>query len=187
MRKLSVFNNVSLDGYFCDQNNDMSWAKSGQDDPEWNEFVSGNASGGGMLLFGRITYQMMESFWPTPEAHRMMPRVAEGMNRSEKVVFSRTLSKADWNNTTLLKGDLVEEVQKLKQRSGNGMVILGSGQITAQLTQAGLIDEYQFVVIPIVLGKGRTLFEGVTHPVPFKLKTSRAFKNGLVFLKYELA
>src|ERR1700677_44590 len=129
MRKLSVFNTVSLDGYFTDQNNDMSWVKQHLNDAEWDEFVGGNASGNGVLLFGRVTYEMMASFWPSPQATQMMPVVAKGMNQSEKVVFSKTLSRADWNNTTLVKGNLADEVCRLKQQPGNGMVILGSGQI----------------------------------------------------------
>ena len=134
MRKLSVFNTVSLDGYFTDQNNDMSWVKQHLNDAEWDEFVGGNASGNGVLLFGRVTYEMMASFWPSPQATQMMPVVAKGMNQSEKVVFSKTLSRADWNNTTLVKGNLADEVCRLKQQPGNGMVILGSGQIVAELT-----------------------------------------------------
>ncbi len=184
MRKLSMFNSVSLDGYFTDQNNDMSFAKPRADDTEWHEFAAGNASGNGVLLFGRVTYQMMESFWTSPQAMQMFPKVAEGMNRSEKVVFSRTLTKVDWNNTTLIKGDLVEEVKGLKAQPGNGMVILGSGQIVAQLTQAGLIDEYQIMLTPAIIGRGRTLFEGLQKHVPLKLIRSRVFKNGCVFLTY---
>jgi dihydrofolate reductase len=184
VRKLSVFNSISLDGYFTGPNNDMSWARRDRNDAEWNEFVGGNASGNGVLLFGRVTYEMMASFWPSPEAAQMMPVVAKGMNRSEKIVFSKTLPKADWNNTTLLKGNLADEVRKLKQQPGNGMVILGSGQIVAQLTQEGLIDEYQIVVAPIVIGRGRTLFEGVQRRVGLKLVKSRVFQNGCVFLTY---
>src|SRR5687767_15122597 len=107
MRSLVVFNSVSLDGYFTGENGDLSWAHAGADDAEWNEFVGKNASGDGVLLFGRVTYEMMASFWPTPAAMEMMPEVAEGMNRMPKVVFSRSLSSVSWSNTTLAKGDLV--------------------------------------------------------------------------------
>ncbi len=186
MRKLSVFNTVSLDGYFTGQNNDLSWAHRDRNDAEWNEFVGGNASGNGVILFGRVTYEMMASFWPSPQAAQMMPVVAKGMNRSEKVVFSKTLSKANWNNTTLVNGNLADEVRKLKQQPGNGMVILGSGKIVAQLTQEGLIDEYQIVIAPIVIGRGRTLFEGVQRHAGLKLVKSRVFQNGCVFLTYVL-
>jgi dihydrofolate reductase len=183
MRKLIVFNQVSLDGYFVDAGGDMSWAH--KDDPEWNAFASENASGGGELVFGRITYEMMASFWPTPQAMQMMPAVAEGMNKSPKIVFSRTLDEAPWNNTRLIKGDIAARMRKLKEEAGPGMAILGSGSIVSQLAQAGLIDEYQFVTNPIVLGGGRTMFEGVKEKLHLKLIDSRTFKNGNVLLRYE--
>jgi len=182
MAKVMVFNSVSLDGYFTDANGDMNWAK--KDDPEWSEFAAGNASGEGTLLFGRVTYEMMASFWPTAQAKKIYPAVAKGMEKHAKVVFSRTLDKASWNNTRLVKGDLAAEVRKMK-KAGNDMVILGSGTIVAQLTQEGLIDEYQIVVTPVVLGKGRTMFEGVKTKPALKLTKSRAFKNGNVLLTYE--
>ena len=100
MRKLVVFNHVSLDGYFVDANGDMSWAKADHQDAEWNAFVAENASGGGVLVFGRITYELMIQYWPTPLAAQHNPAVAERMNNLPKVVFSRTLDTASWNNTT---------------------------------------------------------------------------------------
>ena len=187
MQKLAVFNHVALDGYFVDASNDMSWAKADQNDSEWNAFVSENASGGGTLVFGRITYELMASFWPRPFAMKSMPDVAAGMNRMPKIVFSRTLDNASWQNSTLLKGDLATEMRKLKQESETGIVILGSGSIVSQLAREGLIDEYQVVVNPIILGKGRTMFGGLEDELPLKLTKSRAFKNGKVFLCYEPA
>jgi dihydrofolate reductase len=186
MPRLSAFEQVSLDGFFVDASGDMSWAHR-QEDPEWNEFTAGNASGEGALLFGRVTYEMMESFWSTAAAKESMPAVAEGMNRMPKLVFSRKLKSVSWQNARLMKGDLVEEVRKVKKASGPDLVILGSGTIVSQLTQAGLIDGFQIVVTPIVLGKGRTLFEGVRGKVPLKLTRSRAFGNGNVVLDYEPA
>jgi dihydrofolate reductase len=187
MRKLIVFNHVSLDGYFVDAKGGMSWAKSDRNDAEWNAFVADNARGGGPLLFGRVTYEMMASFWPTPMADQHDPALAERMNSLPKIVFSRTLDKASWRNTTLLKGDLVTEIRRLKQEAGEGMAILGSGTIVSQLAQEGLIDEYQFAMNPIILGGGRTMFDGVTHQVNLTLTKSRAFGNGNVFLCYEPA
>ena len=92
MRKLLVFNSVTLDGYFTDQNGDMSWAHK-QDDAEWNAFTAENAKSGGELLFGRVTYDLMVSFWPTAAAAKMFPEVAEGMNKAPKVVFSRKMTR----------------------------------------------------------------------------------------------
>jgi dihydrofolate reductase len=185
MRRLVVFNHVSLDGYFTDRNGDMSWAHQGTQDPEWNAFVEGNAGGGGVLLFGRVTYQLMAGFWPTPVAAQMMPTVAERMNSAAKVVFSRTLDQATWSHTKLAKGDLVAEVRKLKNEPGEGLVILGSGSIVAQLAASGLIDEYQIVMDPVALGKGRTMFDGIRENLTLKLTKTRTFRNGSVLLCYE--
>jgi dihydrofolate reductase len=161
MRKLIVFNHVSLDGYFTDAQGDMSFARNPTPDAEWDAFVASNASGGGMLLFGRITYELMASFWPTPIAAESMPLVAERMNNLPKVVFSRTLEEASWNNTRLVKADMIGEIRKMKQEPGEGMVIFGSGTIISQLAQEGLIYEYQIVVDPVIIGKGRTMFDGI--------------------------
>lgn len=185
MQRLIAFEQVSLDGYFVDARGDMSWAH--KQDPEWNEFAAGNASGSGTLLFGRVTYEMMASFWPTPAAMERAPIVAKAMNDMSKVVFSRTLDKATWSHTMLVKGDIATEVRKMKKASGQGMAILGSGSIVSQLAQAALIDEFQIVVNAIVLGKGRTLFEGIDARIPLKLIKTRAFGNGNVVLSYEPA
>ena len=183
MAIVKVFNQVSLDGYFTDARSDMSWAH--KSDPEWQAFTKQNAKGGALLLFGRVTYEMMVSFWPTAAARKSAPEVAEVMNRMQKVVFSRTLAKADWANTTLVKSDPVEAVRAMKQREKQDLLVMGSGQIVAQLAQAGLIDEYEIVVNPIVLGSGRTLFEGVDHRLDLKLSKTRQFSNGNVVLWYE--
>src|SRR5580698_6939639 len=101
MRRLVAFSQVTLDGYFAGANGDIRWAHKDKQDDEWNTFVAGNASSGGVLLFGRITYEMMASYWPTPMASANDPVLAERMNNRPKVVFSRTLDKASWNNTRL--------------------------------------------------------------------------------------
>lgn len=185
MRKISSFTNVTLNGFFADAKSDMSWAHKAPTDTEWNEFTAANASGGGALLFGRITYDMMASFWPTPMAAQMMPEVAKGMNAMPKYVASRTMQKADWQNTTVLHGDLITAVRKLKSEPGDDIAILGSGTIVAQLADAGLIDTFQIAVAPIVLGDGKTLFDGVKNRLNLKLTDSRTFKNGSVVLWYE--
>ena len=185
MRKLVVFNHVSLDGYFVDANGDMSWAKTDHNDPEWGAFVAENASGEGPLLFGRVTYKLMSRYWPTPMASKNDPALAERMNKLSKVVFSRTLDKVAWNNTKLVKNDMLAEIRKMKQEPGEGMAILGSGSIVSQLAPHGLIDEYQLVMNPVVLGKGRTMFDGVKDKVGLKLTKSRTFRNGNVYLCYQ--
>jgi dihydrofolate reductase len=185
MRKLVVFNNVTLDGYFTGPDGDFSWAHSGNDDSEFNAFIADNASGGGQLLFGRITYELMASYWPAPDAIRNDPIVAERMNNLPKVVFSGSLDEVSWSNTRLVKGDIASEMRKMKKEPGTGMAILGSGSIVSQLAPEGLIDEYQVVVNPVVLGKGRTMFDGIKERLNLKLTKSRTFGNGKVFLCYE--
>jgi dihydrofolate reductase len=187
MRRLIVFNQVTLDGYFTDRDGDISWAHKDSHDAEWKAFVEGNADSGGLLLFGRITYELMASFWPTPAAAQFDPVLAERMNNLPKVVFSRTLDQVSWSHSKLVKGDLATEVRKMKQETGEDMAILGSGSIVAQLAQEGLIDEYQVVVNPVVLGQGRTMFEGLKERLNLKLTKTRTFGNGNVLLCYEPA
>src|ERR1700694_4073465 len=110
MRKLHVFNSVTLDGYFAGMNGDISWAHQASKDPEFDAFVAENAKGGGVLVFGRITYDLMKSYWPTPDALKNNSVVAERMNSLPKVVFSRTLDNASWSNTKLVKGDIAAEM-----------------------------------------------------------------------------
>jgi dihydrofolate reductase len=183
MPRVVVFNSVSVDGYFTTPDGDVTWAH--KNDPEWNAFVGENAGGAGRLLFGRVTYDMMVSYWPTPAAAKNDPAVAEGMNNLQKIVVSRTLDKVTWKNTTLLKGDLATGVRKLKKEPGDDLVILGSGSIVAQLARADLIDEYQLITVPVVLGKGRTLFEGIDDPLALTRTRSRTFENGNVLNCYE--
>ena len=137
-----------------------------------------------MLVFGRTTYEMMASFWPTPAAAEQFPVVAKQMNSLPKIVFSKTLKKASWNNTRQVRGDLVAEVRRMKNEPGEQMVILGSGSIVSQLAQADLIDEYQLLAVPIVLGEGRTMFEGSKKTLNLALAKTRTFRNGRVFSVY---
>lgn len=184
MRKLSVFNNVSLDGYFVDADGDMSWAHDGAEDPEFAAFTAGNAGGEGALIFGRVTYEMMARFWPTEAAKAAMPEIAAGMNRMEKIVFSRTLGTVDWRNTRIIRDDPVAAVRRLRQETGPHLTILGSGTIVAQLATAGLIDEYQLIICPVVLGRGRTLFDGMKKRMNLARTSARVFDNGKIHACY---
>ena len=183
MQKLRVFESISVDGYFTDAHGDIAWAHAGQQDPEFADWVGGNASSGGALLFGRKTYQQMEAFWPTPLAAKQMPVVAQGMNEATKYVASRTIQPT-WRNTQLLKGDLVEAVRDLKASAGRGIAVLGSGSVAAQLGAAGLVDEYQFVIVPVALGGGRTVF---TNASKLRLVDQRTFRCGNVVVTYAAA
>jgi dihydrofolate reductase len=182
MRKVIVFNNISVDGYFTDAHGDMSWAH--KSDPEWMAFTESNAKQGGMLLFGRVTYEMMASYWPTPAAASAMPSVASAMNDSPKVVFSTTLKEAKWQNTRLIRSGIIDVVRELKNETGPDMVIMGSGKVVAQLAEAALVDEFHLVLNPLVLGDGRTMFGGVTARINLELANERRFKNGNVVLYY---
>jgi len=184
MRKVLVFNNVSLDGYIADEKGDMSWAHT--QDPEWLAFTSENAKGQAEMLFGRVTYEMMAGWWPTPQAMQGMPDVARAMNETQKVVFSRTLEKAAWQNTRLVKSDPAAEVRRMKAETGPGLLVMGSGTIVSQLTDAGLVDEYQLVLHGIALGRGKKMFD-VRERTPLALVKTRVFKNGNVVLWYEPA
>lgn len=180
MRKLSVFESISVDGYFTDTQGDMSWAHAGREDAEFGAWVGQNASSGGELLFGRKTYQMMEAFWPTPAAAQQMPAVAAGMNAAKKYVVSRTI-RPTWNNTHLIEGDLLAAVLKLKAAAGPDITVLGSGSVAAALGEAGLVDVYQLVIVPVALGGGRTVF---TKARALRLVDQRAFRCGNVVVTY---
>jgi dihydrofolate reductase len=185
MPRLTVFNQISVDGYFTDAHDDIGWTHPPDDDEEFREFVEGNASTTGTLLVGRKTYEMMASFWPTPGAAAQFPVVAAKMNGRPKVVFSRTLAAAGWNQTRLVADGLVEEVRRMKSAGDQDLTILGSGSIVAQLAEVGLIDEYQMLVFPLALGAGRTMFEGLKRRLSLTLTRSRGFRNGRMFLVYE--
>ena len=181
MRRLGVFESISIDGYFCDAHGSMQWAHDGARDPEFDAWVGGNASSGGELLFGRVTYEEMRAFWPTPAAAAAMPVVAKGMNAATKWVASRSAAPLDWSGARLLDGELVTAVRALKAKDGPHIAVLGSGSVVAQLGAAGLIDEYQFVIVPIALGGGRTVFSATQR---LTLQHSRTFKNGRVVVTY---
>ncbi len=162
----------------------MSWAH--KNDPEWVEYTKSNSKGDSVLMFGRKTYDMMKSFWPTPAAMQSMPDVANKMNGAQKIVFSRTLKEATWQNTRIISGDIAEAVRQLKSEPGPTIVMMGSGEIIAQLTAARLIDQYQVVTVPVIIGAGRTMFEGVKGRVELERTDSRSFGNGNVVNSYKL-
>lgn len=182
MSKLTAYTFTTLNGYYKAPNEDISWHTHGAEE---GEYAAAGAQSDSILLFGRVTYQMMASFWPTPQALETMPEVAKGMNASEKIVFSRTLTQADWQNTRLIKNNIIEEIRKLKQTSGKDMTILGSGSIVTQFAEHGLIDEYQIMIDPVALGNGTPLFQGITHPLTLTLTNTKIFKSGVVLLCYQ--
>jgi dihydrofolate reductase len=182
--KVSIFNFTTLNGFFAAPDGDTGWHVHGGEEAKYSEeaLASGN-----LLLFGRVTYDMMRAFWPTPQAAQAFPRVAKGMNGAEKLVFSRTLKTADWVNTRVVNADPADEVRRLKDTSSKDMTVLGSGTIVTQLAAHRLVDEYQIMLDPVALGAGRTIFEGLSQGLELRLKTSRVFQSGAVLLTYEPA
>ncbi|HEV8507749.1 MAG TPA: dihydrofolate reductase family protein [Chitinophagaceae bacterium] len=183
MGKLLVYNFVSANGYFKGLNEDISWAHQNPSQEE-SDFAAENAQGGAVLLFGRKTYEMMVSYWPSPEAKKNNAGVAEGMNKAEKIVFSKTLKKADWNNTRVINDDIIGEVKELKQ-SGKVMTILGSGSIVNQLAEAGLVDEFQVMIHPVAIGSGTPFLKDINKKIELVLTKTRSFKSGIVLLCYQ--
>jgi dihydrofolate reductase len=185
MRKIVMFNRISMDGFFAGPNGESH---------EWfiNDYRVDEAAHKMMepdtVLFGRVTYQIFEDHWPKEETNPKAPKeakdTAKELKNMNKVVFSKTLKKVNWENTELIKGDLVNEVRKLKQGNGRDMVIFGSGTIVQQLTAEGLIDEYVFVITPVILGAGKSLFKEVDK-LNLKLLETKDFKSGNVILHYK--
>ena len=184
MRTLFMFNMVTLDGYFEGPQQDISWHNV---DEEFNEFAVEKLSTIDTILFGRVTYKGMASYWPTPLAIEDDPEVAAQMNGIPKIVISRTLDKAEWNNTRLIKDHVAEEINRLKQGAGKDLAIFGSSNLSVSLLQMGLVDEFRIMLNPVVLGAGTPLFKGVIQPLKLKLIKTRTFDSGNVLLYYQSA
>ncbi len=185
MRKLVFQNMVSLDGFFEGPHKwEIDWHTVGE---EFNDFAIDALKSADALIFGSVTYQGMAAYWTSAEAGKDDPTVAGYMNNIPKIVFSRTLEKAHWTNTRLVKNDVVGEVAMLKQQPGKDLLIFGSADLASPLIQNNLIDEYRIFINPIVLGEGAPLFKGLKNRLPLKLVDSRIFKNGLVLLVYQPA
>jgi len=183
MSKLTSFTFITLNGFFKGQNEDTSWHPHGG---EAAKFANDASSADNILLFGRKTFEMMASFWPSPMAAELFPIVAENMNKSQKIVCSNTLKKADWKNTTIMSGDIIKQIKQLKQTTKKSITILGSGSLLTQLSDARLIDNYTIMLDPIALGKGTSVFDGIKSNLELKLVSSRVFKkDGIVLLNYE--
>jgi dihydrofolate reductase len=179
MRRLIQWNLITLDGYFDGEKNweldwhHYFWGK------ELEAFSIEQLKSADMLLFGRITYEGMAAYWQTATGE-----VAEFMNRLPKVVFSRTLERAEWANTRLVKNDAMAEVHALKTQGNGNMFVFGSGDLCAQLAENGLFDEYRIALAPVILGKGKTLFGRGMSRLKLELIEARALSTGVVILRY---
>ena len=181
MRKLVTFNLITLDGFFDGRPPDISWHNV---DDEFNKFAITQLKEIDTLLFGRVTYQLMASYWPSPDAIKNDPIVAGLMNGMPKIVFSKTLDKTSWENTRLVKDHLSEEIYKLKEKPGKDIAIFGSANLISTLLPMNLIDEHRIIVNPVVLGKGRPLFK-TKDKLNFQLLKTKVFGNGNVLLYYQ--
>jgi dihydrofolate reductase len=182
MRKIFAFIMTTLDGYYegPDQAFDF-WVL----DDEFRQFSIEQLDEADTLLFGRVTYEGMAAYWPTPAAQQDDPEVAARMNSLPKIVVSRTLDKAEWSNTRLINDQVRDELAKLKQQPGNDIVILGSSDLTASVMRMGLLDELRIMVNPVLLGAGRSVFSTAGERVGLKLLKSRPFGSGNVLLSYQ--
>jgi len=182
MRKLTVFNFITLNGFYKGTDNDTSWHRHGEEEGQYSVEALKDEN---ILLFGRLTYEMMASWWPTPMAAEAYPEVAVSMNSAEKIVFSNIIEDPKWHNTKVMNGDIVEKIRQLKQQPGKGLTILGSGTIVSLFAEAGLVDEFQIMIDPVVIASGTTLFNGIQHDMRLSLTDTKIFKSGTIVLTYK--
>lgn len=182
MRRVMVSNYVSLDGFFAGPGGEIDWFVW---DDETAGYMKGLMNSIDTILFGRVTYELMASYWPTAGPPAEDPIITDFMNKTPKIVFSRTLKKVEWNNSRLVKDNVADEVSRMKQEPGTDMVIYGSGSIVSAFAQAGLIDDYRIFVNPVVLGDGKTMFRGLRERLKLRLSSTMTFRCGVVLLHYE--
>ncbi len=187
MRKVILHMMLTVDGYVSGPNGELDWIFEVNDD-ERNKFVYDLYSSMDGAIVGRVTYQDMEKHWPSAEkdtSSNEKDRAFAGiMNKLTKYVFSKTLEKVEWSNSILLKGDITEEVTKLKQQPGNNIVLCGGVGIAQTFIKLGLIDEYQLIMHPHKLGNGRYLFESQEERLKLKLLDTIKFPSGIAALRY---
>jgi len=182
MRKIILCNMMTLDGYFEGLDQNIDWH---QVDEEFNSFSEDQINNVDAILFGRKTYDLMESYWTTAEALTNDPIIANLMNAKAKIVFSRTMTKAGWNNTWLIKDNILSEIEELKRKPGKDLIIFGSANLASTFMQLDLIDEYRIVINPVILGQGNPLFKTSTEPLKLNLIKTKTFNSGNVLLYYE--
>jgi dihydrofolate reductase len=182
MRNVVLSMQVSLDGFIARANGELDWHLV---DREFNEYARDLLDSFDTLVFGRVTYQLMASYWPTAITNDPVEaRIAERLNTLPKVVFSRTLKKVEWKNSRLATGGVAEEIRKMKEQPGKDIGI-GGTSLVAVLAPLGLIDDYRILVVPVVLGTGKPLFKDIKKSISLKLRETRTFGSGLVLLAYQ--
>ena len=190
MRKLVLTEWVSLDGYTAGPDNDMSFVGESFDE-EMGRYEDDIVNTGDTLVLGRVTYESFAGSWPhvpdKPDVSEGEKAYARKLNSMRKIVFSRTLGSAEWNNSVLLREIDPDAIKHWKQEDGKDMLIYGSASLVQQLTNLGLIDEYQLLVHPVVLGGGKPLLKNITDKQRLKLVSAKPFRSGVVLLTYQRA
>jgi dihydrofolate reductase len=185
MRKIVVFNLLSIDGFFEGKNHDINWH---QVDEEFNKFAVDHTAKFDTIIFGSRTYKLFEDFWPSAVNNSKFSaddqRIAKIIDDAQKYVFSKKIKEVKWKNSVLLNEIDKKEVEKIKKEKGKDIVIFGSGTIVSQFSDLGLIDEYRFIINPLALGEGTSMFKGVSKQLNFKLISTKKFKNGNILLTY---
>jgi dihydrofolate reductase len=181
MRTVASFIFSSLDGFSEGLRGEIDFLPI---DAEFNEFAIRQLDEADILGFGRATYEHMAAYWPTEQAEANDPAITSRMNGMQKLVFSTTLTSANWSGTTLLRGEATEHIHEIKAGAGKELLLLGSAHLTANLMQAGLLDELRVMVCPVVLGQGRSLFEGLDKRVSLTLVRVRQLQSGNLVLTY---
>jgi dihydrofolate reductase len=187
MRKIVLTEWVSLDGYTAGPNNDMSYVGESFD-ADMGQYEGTIINTGDTLLLGRVTYESFAGSWPyvpdDPNRSEPEKEYARGLNAMRKIVVSRSLKSADWSGSEIVRSIDPAYFQQLKEQDGKDILIYGSASIVQQLTILGLIDEYQILVHPIVLGGGKALFADVNEAKRLQLVSSRQFASGVMLLTY---
>ncbi len=187
MRKIVLFMHQSLDGYCATLEGGLEWIPYNEAFEKYAEKLVKTV---GSPMYGRVTYEMMKSYWPTllnnPEASEHEKEHAEWIDQVEKIVFSTKLGQEDWNNTTVISNNIEEEVKKLKEKDGKDLVIFGSPTLARSLMSMNLIDEFQFTISPVVLGKGLTFLRSIEERVNLELLSSEQIEGGIVALHYKV-
>ncbi len=179
MKKLFFFMMVSANGYYERGPWQIDWHNA---DEEFNEFAIAQLDQMDTLVFGRKTYEGMARYWPGPDALADDPGVAKRMNGLAKVVVSKSLERADWNNTRVVRDPAA--VGEMKSEPGKDALLIGSSDLATSLAALGLIDEYRLMVAPIALGTGKAVLDGLGSDLELTLRATRTFKNGNVLLTY---
>lgn len=188
MRKIISFMHISLDGFVAGPNGEMNWIKR---DEELFGYIDKRIRETDAAMYGRVTYQMMQSYWPTagdePDAGKHDIEHSKWYNNVHKIVLSKTLKEADLTNTTIISNNLADRINEIKQQSGKEILLFGSPTATHALIRQNLIDGYWLFVNPIILGQGIPLFTGIKDKIKLKLlPATRQFTCGVTELNYDM-